>query len=126
MKDARAIPPTEEHAGTVRDFALHQYRVHENHLDDLVPDFTMSALREERTNAFVDGHTYRDTEVKELVDALRAFGTERRNCQKRIERDGSLNHGPTCLSPVKSEYTAPEDYCAICRANTALAKYPQP
>ena len=58
--------------------------------------------------------------LEEAKAVIRMFNTERRNCQKRIEKDGSLNHGPTCLSTVKSEYTPPEEYCVICRANTFL------
>lgn len=62
-----------------------------------------------------------EARIAELEGVLRAFGTERMNCRKRINADGSLNQGPTCRSSVSAEYTAPEDYCYVCRANAALS-----
>lgn len=65
-------------------------------------------------------------ERDELVGALRGMDVERMNCRKRVEKDGSLNHGPTCRSTVPNERTDRSDWCHVCHATEILSKYPKP
>lgn len=65
-------------------------------------------------------------ERDELVGALRGMDVERMNCRKRVEKDGTLNHGPTCRSTVPNERTDRADWCHVCHATEILSKYPKP
>ena len=62
-------------------------------------------------------------EITELVEALRRMNVGRMNCERRVERDGSLNHGPTCRSTVPSERTDRHKWCRICNANDLIARH---
>lgn len=66
--------------------------------------------------------TPRDEFIEELVEALDRFGTELTNCDKRVNKDGTLNHGPTCRSSVANERTERHKWCRICNANELLTK----
>ena len=50
----------------------------------------------------------REALIQLLVDAGNETNALFTNCRKRVERDGSLNHGPTCRSSVPAERTDPK------------------
>ena len=62
----------------------------------------------------------------ETIRLLRQIRTDRRNCVKRINPDGSLNQGPTCKSPVPSERTPRDQWCWVCNAQAQLSKLLEP
>lgn len=58
-----------------------------------------------------------------LVQALQRYDPEHSNCLKRIDADGRLNHGPTCMSMVPNERTPRDKWCRVCNADYILSKY---